>query len=147
MDNQNLLCSQMKCRSQWFCGKINEMSSPYETLGSNPTRGMVVCPPFFCVYVALCRLRPYCRADPFQGALQTVCRFHTFRLILMGSGHKAKCIKLKYKLRVVMPTTRSGFQFIEFLLIIDRLCGLVVRVLGYRSGGPGSIPGTTRIKM
>jgi hypothetical protein len=26
----------------------------------------------------------------------------------------------------------------------DRLCGLVVRVLCYRSGGPGSIPGTTR---
>jgi hypothetical protein len=25
-----------------------------------------------------------------------------------------------------------------------RLCSLVVRVLGYRSGGPGSIPGTTR---
>jgi hypothetical protein len=29
-------------------------------------------------------------------------------------------------------------------LSLDRLCGLVVRVLGYRSGGPGSIPGTTR---
>jgi hypothetical protein len=28
----------------------------------------------------------------------------------------------------------------------DRLCGLVVRVLGYRSGGPGSIAGTTRKK-
>jgi hypothetical protein len=28
----------------------------------------------------------------------------------------------------------------------DRLCGLVIRVLGYRSGGPGSIPGTTIIK-
>jgi hypothetical protein len=28
----------------------------------------------------------------------------------------------------------------------DRLAGLVVRVLGYRSGGPGSIPGTTRKK-
>jgi hypothetical protein len=27
---------------------------------------------------------------------------------------------------------------------MDRLCGLVVRVLGYRSGGPGSIPGTNR---
>jgi hypothetical protein len=26
----------------------------------------------------------------------------------------------------------------------DSLCGLVVRVLGYRSGGPGSIHGTTR---
>jgi hypothetical protein len=25
----------------------------------------------------------------------------------------------------------------------DRLCGLVVRVLGYRSGSPGSIPGIT----
>jgi hypothetical protein len=29
----------------------------------------------------------------------------------------------------------------------DRLCGLVVRVLGSRSGGPGSIPGTTRKKL
>jgi hypothetical protein len=29
----------------------------------------------------------------------------------------------------------------------DRLCGLVVRVPGYRSGGPGSIPGTTRKKV
>jgi hypothetical protein len=28
----------------------------------------------------------------------------------------------------------------------DRLCGLVIRVLGYRSGGPGSIPGTTKKK-
>jgi hypothetical protein len=27
----------------------------------------------------------------------------------------------------------------------DRLCGLVVRVLGYSSGGPGSIPGTTEL--
>jgi hypothetical protein len=26
----------------------------------------------------------------------------------------------------------------------DRLCDLVVRVLGYRFGGPGSIPGTTK---
>jgi hypothetical protein len=30
--------------------------------------------------------------------------------------------------------------------VIDRLCGLVARVLGYRFGGPGSIPGTTRKK-
>jgi hypothetical protein len=29
-------------------------------------------------------------------------------------------------------------------LALDHLCGLVVRVLGYRFGGPGSIPGTTR---
>jgi hypothetical protein len=30
--------------------------------------------------------------------------------------------------------------------VCDRLCGLVVRVLGYRFGGAGSIPGTTRKK-
>jgi hypothetical protein len=29
----------------------------------------------------------------------------------------------------------------------DRLCSLVVIVLSYRSGGPGSIPGTTRKKV
>jgi hypothetical protein len=33
------------------------------------------------------------------------------------------------------------------LPVQDRLCGLVVRVPGYRSGGPGSIPGTTRKKV
>jgi hypothetical protein len=31
-----------------------------------------------------------------------------------------------------------------FVHNIDRLCGLVVRVLGYRFRGPGSIPGATR---
>jgi hypothetical protein len=30
--------------------------------------------------------------------------------------------------------------------MFDRLCGIVVRVLGYSSGGPGSITGTTRKK-
>jgi hypothetical protein len=29
----------------------------------------------------------------------------------------------------------------------DRLCGLVVRVLGYRSGGPGSIPALPEEKV
>jgi hypothetical protein len=32
-------------------------------------------------------------------------------------------------------------------VVRDRLCGLVVRVLGYRSGGPTSIPGTTIKKV
>jgi hypothetical protein len=35
----------------------------------------------------------------------------------------------------------------SFIHTADRLCGLVVRVLGYRSGGPGSIPGTTIKKV
>jgi hypothetical protein len=34
--------------------------------------------------------------------------------------------------------------FFDISFVKDRFCGLVVRVLGYRSGGPGSIPGTTR---
>jgi hypothetical protein len=33
-----------------------------------------------------------------------------------------------------------------YISYLDRLYGLVVRVLGYRSGGPGSIPSTTRKK-
>jgi hypothetical protein len=32
-------------------------------------------------------------------------------------------------------------------MLYDRLCGIVVSVLGYRSGGQGSIPGTTRKKV
>jgi hypothetical protein len=40
----------------------------------------------------------------------------------------------------------TSFDFIYVYIIYDRLCGLVVRVLGYRSGGSGSIPGTTRKK-
>jgi hypothetical protein len=42
---------------------------------------------------------------------------------------------------------RNSFALLNFISIyvtVDRLCGLVVRVLGYRFGGPGSIPGTTR---
>jgi hypothetical protein len=34
--------------------------------------------------------------------------------------------------------------FRDAVSTLDRLCGLVVRVLGYIFGGPGSIPGTTR---
>jgi hypothetical protein len=39
----------------------------------------------------------------------------------------------------------SLYKLTEYPLM-DRLCGLVVRVHGYRSGGPGSIPGTNRKK-
>jgi hypothetical protein len=41
-----------------------------------------------------------------------------------------------------------GFKFFTSLSeYCDRLCGLVVRVLGYRSGGPGSTPGSTKKKV
>jgi hypothetical protein len=51
---------------------------------------------------------------------------------------------------VLLVSLVAGFtvQSTEFcerrLTSSDLLCGLVVRVLGYRSGGPGSIPDTTR---
>jgi hypothetical protein len=35
----------------------------------------------------------------------------------------------------------------KYVCLNDRLYGLVVRILGYRSGGPVSIPGTTRKKV
>jgi hypothetical protein len=40
-----------------------------------------------------------------------------------------------------------SFIFRRYPVFYDRLCDLVVRVLGYRSGGPGSIPGTSRKKV
>jgi hypothetical protein len=40
---------------------------------------------------------------------------------------------------------RTEFIYVKYKKL-DRLCGLVVRVLGHRSGGPGSIPGTTKKK-
>jgi hypothetical protein len=41
----------------------------------------------------------------------------------------------------------NGVNVLVWFVSIGRLCGLVVRVLGYRSGGPSSIPGTTRKKV
>jgi hypothetical protein len=46
------------------------------------------------------------------------------------------------KIVIIVINFVISVQFIN----VDHLCGLVVRVLGYRSGGPGSIPGTTRKK-
>jgi hypothetical protein len=46
----------------------------------------------------------------------------------------------------VDKTVASEIHYSNKHIYIDRLCGLVVRVLGYRSGGPGLIPGTTRKK-
>jgi hypothetical protein len=45
-----------------------------------------------------------------------------------------------------MSAIETLFLFKCLSFFVDRLCGLVARVLGYRSVGPGSIPGTTRKK-
>jgi hypothetical protein len=46
----------------------------------------------------------------------------------------------------VLCPLKINIIFLNFYTSRVRLCGLVVRVLGYRSGDPGSIPGTTRKK-
>jgi hypothetical protein len=46
--------------------------------------------------------------------------------------------------RLNLPFLHAIIIFHRRIFRYDRLCGLVVRVLGYKSGGPGSIPGTTR---
>jgi hypothetical protein len=56
---------------------------------------------------------------------------------------------MKLSLRDTTPfnTHNSMRNFDSTYNLSDRLCGLVVRVLGYRSGGPGSIPGTSKKKV
>jgi hypothetical protein len=41
-------------------------------------------------------------------------------------------------------STETTLLLRHYPFILDRLCGLVVRVHGYRSRGPGSVPGATR---
>jgi hypothetical protein len=51
-----------------------------------------------------------------------------------------------YEIFLFRGSASCCVYFIKVIGRTDRLCGLVVRVPGYRSGGPGSIPGTTRKK-
>jgi hypothetical protein len=57
---------------------------------------------------------------------------------------------LQIFLFALFQTFRLQWDFVNILIrrisYSYRLCGLVVRILGYRSWGPGSIPGTTRKK-
>jgi hypothetical protein len=55
-----------------------------------------------------------------------------------GVNSKLRPVRQERKMRNNIAFSRCQFS--------DRLCGLVVRVLGYRSGGPGSVPGTIRKK-
>jgi hypothetical protein len=49
----------------------------------------------------------------------------------------------------VLPPNRRivSFRLIASSCVSDRLCGQVVRVSGYRSGSPGSIPSTNIKKL
>jgi hypothetical protein len=74
-----------------------------------------------------------------------------FTLLQVSSQKLLKLSKPSaiYTTHFKMKTLLSAHKVYLFHVAVtvnDRLCGLVVRVLGYRSGGPGSIPGTTRKK-
>jgi hypothetical protein len=43
-----------------------------------------------------------------------------------------------------MKNPFNKYIYIYLYIYMDSLCSLVARVLGYRFGGPGTIPGTTR---
>jgi hypothetical protein len=55
-----------------------------------------------------------------------------------------KC-NIKYLGGYILKLRADSRTFDMDVLNQATLCGLVVRVLGYRSGGLGSIPGTTRV--
>jgi hypothetical protein len=47
--------------------------------------------------------------------------------------------------QIILVILASEFHiFIYLINVFDRLCGLVVRIPGYRSRGPGLIPSATR---
>jgi hypothetical protein len=62
---------------------------------------------------------------------------------LMQTVGPERCVVLFLEAVYILEGTTGSDQNNALL---DRLCGLVVRVLGYRSGGPGSIPGTQKKK-
>jgi hypothetical protein len=62
------------------------------------------------------------------------------KLVCKWTQKKTKCTLISRH----QNSNQNHTIFVENL--VDRLCGLFVRVPGYRSRGPGSIPGATRSK-
>jgi hypothetical protein len=54
-------------------------------------------------------------------------------------------LKAEFSGRSAQKLRAAAFK--RAVVRVGRLCGLVVRVLGYRSGGPGSITGITRKRV
>jgi hypothetical protein len=106
----------------------------------------IVC--IFSLSAALSELRRGLHGGPFLTALKALklnagrcmpgtCRLlKIFRLVLLREWNRMFGSPFICKLYRYSKITRGMKR--------DRLCGLVVRVIGNRSGGPGSIPGTNR---
>jgi hypothetical protein len=88
-------------------------------------------------------------SESFGFSCHTFHRFlHTYRnLSSFGAGTIGHLVTSVIVDSVPLQPKKEKKSLLLYLLYItDRLCGLVVRVLGYRFGGPGSIPGTTQKK-
>jgi hypothetical protein len=64
----------------------------------------------------------------------------------LTSTSSAISLRFTLKMSSALFVSCKVYEFGAEYLFKDRLCGPVVRVLDYRSGGLGPIPGTTRIK-
>jgi hypothetical protein len=57
------------------------------------------------------------------------------------------CVQYAQSVHIIVDfIIKLYYYYYYYMIINDCLCGLVVRVLDLRSGGPGPIPGTTRKK-
>jgi hypothetical protein len=96
--------------------------------------------------------------DPFESGLVSMINLHNIKLYVITNTNYFR-IKRNIIRFIFINVFKSVFLSTTSLNCVqkyeicwdgswsDRLCGLVVRVLGYRSGGPCSIPGTTRKKV
>jgi hypothetical protein len=73
----------------------------------------------------------------FQGRMSDKCNV-TDLLCVLATDPDSWCYQIFWEV--------EGLErgLLSLVSTIDRLCGLVVRVPGCRSRGPGSIPGATR---
>jgi hypothetical protein len=83
--------------------------------------------------------------DAVQSFLSLVCwpRHRRWKFQTNIAGDKRFSWSRLQKIKYLFSSCRVQ-NIIFSCLPDDRLCGLVVRVLGYRFGGQSSIPGTTR---
>jgi hypothetical protein len=61
---------------------------------------------------------------------------YAYRVVFLRLKAALRDVNIRYAIRVHIYPSYVGHE--------GRFCGLVVRVLGYRSGAPGSTPGPTR---
>jgi hypothetical protein len=71
------------------------------------------------------------------------CKINTLR---MSATFRVYGRLMKQAVSLLGATSGAKPLYVSLYTVGDRLCGLVVRVPGYISEGPDSIPGTTRKK-